>query len=121
MSDPVKETYWSDVGPGDDLTHPCGLDPIEFNVIIDQDPVEETTKGGLILIDQEKQKHQTTRGSIVAVSPLAFTYEEWPDGARKPAVGDRVAFAQHTGAFIDGQDGKKYRVVKDKDILAVLR
>jgi chaperonin GroES len=96
----------------------CGLRPVEFNVIVDQDPVEEKTKGGLILIDQDKQKHQTTRGTIVAVSPHAFNYAEWVDGP--PKVGDRVVFAQYGGTFIDGADDKKYRCLKDKDILAVL-
>jgi chaperonin GroES len=98
----------------------CGLRPIEFNVIVDQDPVEEKTRGGLILIDQEKQKHQTTRGTIVAVSPLAFNYADWPEGASPPKVGDRVVFAQYGGTFIDGADDKKYRCLKDKDVLAVL-
>lgn len=100
--------------------HPCGLRPKEFNVIVEQDPVEERTKGGLILIDQEKQKHQTTRGTIVAMSPAAFNYADWPDNDPPPRVGDRVAFVQYGGTFIDGADGNKYRVLKDKDIIAVL-
>jgi co-chaperonin GroES (HSP10) len=99
----------------------CGLMPIEFNVIVDQDPVKEMI-GSIIVPEMRKERdmHMETRGSIVAMSPLAFTYEEWPAGSRIPKVGDRVAFAQHAGAFIDGADGKKYRVLKDKDILAVL-
>ncbi len=103
--------------------HVCGLIPIEFNVIIDQNPVETKTTGGLHIPNevQEKRMHMETRGTIVAMSPLAFSYDEWPEGYRKPSVGAKVAFVQHTGAFIDGQDGKKYRVVKDKDIVAVLR
>ena len=103
------------------IAHPCGLrHSLEFNVIVEQDAVKDKTDGGLILIDQEKQKHQTTRGTIVAISPLAFSYAEWPEGTSPPKVGDRVAFAQYGGPFIDGQDEKKYRVLKDKDIVAVL-
>mgnify|MGYP006369001865 FL=1 len=112
---PAKDA-WPAIEP-----HPCGLEAWEFNVIIDQDPVQEKTAGGLILIDQEKQKHQTTRGTIIDMSPLAFTYGDWPDGFRKPAVGGRVAFAQYGGTFLDGEDGAKYRVVKDKDIIARVR
>lgn len=102
--------------------HPCGLKPIEFNVLIDPDPVEEKTAGGLWKPEerQEKDKFATSRGTIVAVSPLAFNYADWPDEADKPKPGDRVAFQQFGGTFIDGQDGKKYRICKDKDILAVL-
>jgi co-chaperonin GroES (HSP10) len=125
-ADPVTEFKYATVGiplPAEANNHPCGLDPVEFNVIIEQDAVEEVTKGGLHLPTQtqEKEKNMATRGTIVAVSPLAFTYDEWPEGSRKPGVGARVAFVQHAGAFIEGRDGKKYRVVKDKDIVAVLR
>jgi chaperonin GroES len=97
---------------------PCGLIPLEFNVIVEQDEVVEKTKGGLILIDQEKQKHQTTRGTVVALGSKAGS-EIWTED-QGVKVGDRVVFAQYGGTFIDGQDDKKYRVLKDKDIVAVL-
>jgi co-chaperonin GroES (HSP10) len=100
-----------------------GLQPIEYNVIIDQNPVEEKTSGGLIKPSEttEREKHLQTRGVIVAVSPMAFAFDDWPDGQEKPKPGDHVAFAQHAGAFIKGSDGREYRVVKDKDVVAVIR
>jgi co-chaperonin GroES (HSP10) len=70
---------------------------------------------------QEKEKHMAARGTIVAVSPMAFKFEDWPEGYRKPGVGARVAYVQHAGKLIEGQDGKEYRIITDKDVMAVLR
>ena len=100
-----------------------GIEPIEYNVLIDQDAVETKTKGGLIKPDEilERDKHGQTRGTIIAVSPMAFSFDDWPDGVAKPQPGDKVAIAKHSGVFITGNDGKEYRVVKDKDIVAVIK
>jgi len=59
------------------------------------------------------------KGVLVAISPLAFTYDDWK-GANPPKVGDEVLFAKYAGAVVDGKDGKKYRLTNDKDIAAVL-
>lgn len=93
----------------------------EFNVAIRQDAAEEKTKGGLILTADsvEKRKHSAVRGTIVALSPMAFNADIWPNSMERPEVGSRVIFAQHAGAFLQ-HEGEELRVVKDKDIIAVL-
>jgi co-chaperonin GroES (HSP10) len=93
------------------------IEPFEFNVLIRQDPAEEKTKGGLILIDQERQKNMATKGTIVSVAPMAFD-GIWPADKPAPAPGDRVLFMQHAGKLVDDGD---LRLVKDKDILARIR
>lgn len=100
-----------------------GIMPVEFNVLIKQAAVESKTKGGLMKPDEivEKEKHAQTRGVIVAVSPMAFNEDVWPIGVDKPKPGDHVAFARYSGTFIDGKDGVEYRVIKDKDIVAVVQ
>lgn len=104
------------------MENTSGITPVEFNVLVYQDPIEGKTKGGLMKPEEliEREKHAQTRGVIVAVSQLAFNADVWPEGIDKPAPGTKVAFARHAGTFIDGSDGKEYRVVKDKDIVAVL-
>ena len=99
-----------------------GIRPVEFNVLVMQEPVEAKTRGGLMKPDDliEREKFAQTRGVIVAVSPMAFNADVWPPGMDPPGPGARVAFARHAGTFIDGMDGKEYRVVKDKDIVAVI-
>jgi co-chaperonin GroES (HSP10) len=104
------------------MENTSGIQPIEFNVVLFQDPVQDRTPGGLMKPADtiEREKHSTTRGTIIAVSPLAFNEDIMPAGCVKPAPGDRVAIAKHAGTFIDGLDGKEYRIVKDKDVVAVL-
>lgn len=92
----------------------------EYNVLIEQDDTKD--KIGMILIPemaQERQRHAETHGRIAGLSPMAFTWDDWPDGAEKPKVGDRVMFAQFAGIFAE-VDGKRYRVIKDKDVIAVI-
>jgi len=109
--------------PKSKATH--GLTPVEYKVIVR--PVEETgtieLKGGFKLYKPdetvERDQHAAVEGELVAMSPLAFTYEQWPDGARKPRVGDTVVFARYSGNTIKGADGVEYRVMNDKDVIAI--
>lgn len=99
-----------------------GITPVEYNVLIKQDDVTEKTSGGVIMPDdyRDRQEHGSTKGVIVAVSPMAFNFEDWPTDQPKPSEGQRVVFGRHCGAFVEGNDGERYRVVKDKDVIAVI-
>lgn len=101
------------------LVDTSGITPLEFNVLLRQDDV--SAKQGLIYLpddEVDRRKHAQTRGTIIAVSPLAFNEDVFPCDMERPKPGDRVAFARHAGTFIEGTDGVEYRVVKDKDIVA---
>ena len=99
-----------------------GLMPTEYNVLVLPIEVEDKTKGGLYLPDKaiEKEEFGRVEGNLVAVSPLAFSYAEWPDGARKPQVGDRVMFSKYQATEYRGADAKKYWLMKDKSIAGIL-
>lgn len=99
-----------------------GILPTEYKVLIAPDAVEEVTKGGIIIPEasREKEQYAAMTGTLVASSPLAFAYDNWPSDARKPMPGDRVIYAKYSGAEVKGRDGKMYRLVNDKDIGAVL-
>ena len=99
-----------------------GIRPVQYMVIVQPDEVEKTTKGGIILPDTkvEKDEFQRMEGQLVAVSPMAFTFKDWPDGAPKPKVGDRVTFARYNATEITGRDGGKYWFMKDESILGVM-
>jgi len=100
-----------------------GLDPVEFNVLIAVDEAPSVTRGGIIIPEnaRESERLASMKGLLVEVSPLAFDYSDWPDGSRKPTPGDTVLFAKYGGILVDGDDGRQYRVCKDKDILAVYK
>lgn len=99
----------------------CPYRPMEFNVVVEIDSAEETTKGGIILLakTQDADKLAADEGTLVAVSPHAFTYAEWPDGALKPQIGDRVIVARYAGVLRE-KDGRNYRICKDKDLIAIV-
>lgn len=104
------------------MRNTSGIEPTEFNVLVLPDAVEERTAGGIIKPQDTREREQAAaiKGCIVAVSPLAFTYETWPDHARRPKAGDRVLIAKYAGLTVEGADGKHYRVLKDKDVAALL-
>jgi co-chaperonin GroES (HSP10) len=101
----------------------CPYQPVEFNVVVELDPVEEKTKGGIILPGEkvERDKLGAEEGTLVATSPLAFTYAspaEWGD-TPKPQVGQRVMLKRYDGVLRE-KDGRSYRIVPDKSIVAVI-
>lgn len=98
-----------------------GLFPVEYNVLICPEPIEE--KIGSIYrpsVTKDADEASQTRGRLVAVSPLAFNYDAWPEDARKPAVGDVVWFGKYAGTLIEGADKREYRLCKDKDVGAIV-
>ena len=108
--------------------HECrpGLRPTEYNVIVVPAPVA-ATMGALGVIHRTDQDIETEEmamqvGRIVAMSPLAFNYDEWKAHEElRPRVGDVVWFARYAGAHIEKAfDGRTYRMIKDKDIAAVI-
>jgi len=104
-----------------------GIECLEYKVLVR--PVEDTgmiqLKGGFQLYkpDQTKERDQNAsmEGDIYHVSPFAFSYEQWPEGANKPVNGDRVVFARYSGITVKGADGVDYRLMNDKDIVAIRR
>jgi chaperonin GroES len=100
---------------------PCPFQPTEFNVVVELDPAESKTPGGIILLDSktERDRLASDEGTLIAVSPHAFTYADWPEGARRPQLGDRILFPRYTGILRE-TDGRTFRVIKDKDVVAVI-
>lgn len=96
--------------------------PVEFNVVIAPEEVEEVTKAGIIIpgMAKEKEDAASMRGRLISASPLAFNYDTWPDGSRKPQPGDVVLFAKYAGVLFKGADEREYRACKDKDLIMVL-
>ena len=104
------------------MENKSGILPMEYNVLVYPQEVQRTTRGGLHLPDEtvERDGYARTEGILVAVSPLAFSYAEWPEGARKPRIGDRVMFARYNAHEVTGKDGQKYWLLKDQSISGII-
>ena len=103
------------------MTSKCDLIPMEFNVIVELEAPKDNKIGSIFIPESkvDRDKLEAEEGILVAVSPHAFSYAEWPEGSRQPAVGDRVLIARFAGVLRE-RDGRSLKIVKDKDIIAVV-
>ena len=85
------------------------LVPLGDRVVLKQVVAEETTKSGIVLPGQTKEKPQ--QAEVVAVGPKV---EEIV------AVGDKVIYAKFAGTEVE-LDGTTYLVMKQEDILAIIK
>jgi len=101
-----------------DGTNPSGIKPLEYGVLVKQIEVEARTKGGLILPDEQRDRQQWAeqRARVIAVSPDAFA-----EFNSRVEPGEMVIIAKHAGGVVKGDDGEEYRIIKDRDILGVMR
>ena len=91
------------------------LVPLGDRVVIKQLEAEETTKSGIVLPNQAKEKPQ--QAEVVAVGPGGMV-----DGKQvemQVKVGDKVIYSKYAGTEVK-LDGEEYIIVKQSDILAVV-
>lgn len=92
------------------------LYPLQDRVVVKLVEAEETTKSGIILTGAAKEKPQVAE--VVAVGPGI------PEGEHKVAmevqVGDKVITSKYAGTEVK-MDGEEYTIVKQSDILAIVK
>lgn len=101
------------------MSNDPGVLPVEYKCLVLPITVEEVTAGGIIMPSQVVDAEQiaATEGTLVAAGGMAF--DDWKD-ARKPQVGDKLLIAKYAGVTYKGRDKREYRILNDKDILAIL-
>ncbi len=100
-----------------------GIRPVEYNVIVATVSATEDKKIGSIFIPDDTSETLDLAmqvGRIIAQSPNAYDYANWADESLKPQIGQAVWFARYAGKDFTGIDGRQYRILKDKDIGAVI-
>lgn len=93
------------------------IKPLGDRLVVEPIEREETTPGGIVLPETAKEKPQ--EGKVVAAGPGRLT----DDGTRVPMevkVDDRVLYQKYAGTEFKIGD-KKYLVLSEKDILAILQ
>ena len=93
------------------------LRPLADRVIFEPLDKEETTPGGILLPETAKEKPQ--EGLVVAVGPGRWDEDGKKRVEMEVALNDKVVFAKYSGTEIKIDD-KKYLIMGEKDILAVL-
>lgn len=94
--------------------------PAGHRVLVKPDPVEEVSKGGIIIQHSNKGRVEEAQvtGTIVEVGPQAW--KDFSDGTPWAKVGDRVLFAKFGGYPIEIK-GEQHRVMNDEDITAIIQ
>ena len=87
-------------------------------MLVKPDPVEETTKGGIVIAETIRDSHGSAQntGTLLAAGPDAWREFK----GRWANVGDKVLFAKYGGLLIHGLDGEDYRLLNDEQITAVV-
>ena len=89
--------------------------PLADRVVIKMVEAEETTKSGIILTGNAKEKPQVAE--VVAVGPGGLV--DGKEVVMCVSVGDKVLTSKYAGTEVKC-DGVEYIVVKQSDILAVV-
>lgn len=93
--------------------------PLNKRVIVEPEAKEEVSKGGIVIPQTANQK-APTKGRVISISEDA-------DIRLKISPGDLVLFPKFAGTEIIipagkvGQKDRQLQVIKDEDILAVIR
>ena len=92
------------------------LVPLGDRVVIKQLVAEETTKSGIVIPGQNKEKPQ--QAEVVAVGPGGMV--DGKEVKMEVKVGDQVIYSKYAGTEVE-LDGEEYLVVKQNDILAIVK
>ena len=87
------------------------IKPLQDRVLIEPKEAEAKTAGGLYIPDTAKEKPQ--QGLVIAAGPGK------KDEPMEVAVGQTVLYGKYAGTEVSFE-GKKYLIVKQSDILAIL-
>ena len=89
--------------------------PLGDRVVLKQLEAEETTKSGIVLPGQAKEKPQ--QAEVIAVGPGGVV--DGKEVAMQVKVGDKVIYSKYAGTEVKlGED--KFIVVKQNDIVAIV-
>ena len=92
------------------------LVPLGDRVVLKQLEAEETTKSGIVLTGQAQEKPQ--QAEVIAVGPGGVV--DGKEVKMEVTVGDKVIYSKYSGTEVK-LDGEEYIIVKQSDILAIVK
>ena len=91
------------------------LKPLGDRVVIRNDEAEETSKGGLVLVNSAKEK--PVMAEVLEVGPGGHVDGKEIKMVVKP--GQKVIYSKYAGTEVK-LDGEEYIIVRQSDILAIV-
>ena len=92
------------------------LVPLNDRVVLKQLIAEETTKSGIVLPGQAKEKPQ--QAEVIAVGPGGLV--DGKEVKMEVKEGDKVIYSKYSGTEVEVDD-EKYVIVRQSDILAIVK
>ncbi len=92
------------------------LVPLGDRVVLKQLEAEETTKSGIVLPGQAQEKPQ--QAEVIAVGPGGMV--DGKEVKMEVAAGDKVIYSKYAGTEVK-MDGTEYIIIRQNDILAVVK
>ena len=94
------------------------IQPLADRIVVRPLDAQEVTKGGIVLPDTAKEKPQ--EGKIIAVGKGKYS----DSGSLQPLevkAGDRVLYGKYSGSEITTKDGEEFLIMREEDILAIIK
>ncbi len=91
------------------------LSPLGDRVVLKQLEAEETTKSGIVLPGQSKEKPQ--QAEVIAVGPGGVI--DGKEVTMQVKVGQKVIYSKYAGTEVK-LDDEEFIIVKQNDVLAVI-
>ena len=92
------------------------LKPLADRLVVEPTEQDEVTASGIYVPETAKEKPQ--EGKVVAAGP-GRKDDDWKRIPMDVETGDRVLYAKYAGTEVKLED-KKYLILKESDILAIL-
>ena len=92
------------------------LVPLSDRVVLKQLKAEEKTKSGIILASAAQEKPQ--EAEVIAVGPGGVV--DGKEVVMQVKVGDKAIYSKYAGTDVE-LEGEKYIIVKQNDILAIVK
>ena len=93
------------------------IQPLADRIMVEVLEAKEVTKGGIVLPDTAQEKPQEAK--VIAVGKGKVS-DEGKLIAPEVKAGDKVLFGKYSGTEIT-MDGKDYLILKEEDILAIVK
>lgn len=94
------------------------LKPLGDRVVVQPLEAENKSKGGIVLPDTAKEKPQ--EGKIIAVGKGKIL-DSGALQALEVKVGDKVLYGKYSGNEITTKDGQELLIMREDDILAIIK
>jgi len=93
------------------------IQPLADRIMVKVLEAKEVTKGGIVLPDTAKEKPQEAEVIAVGKGKISDEGKVIPPEVK---AGDKILFGKYSGTEIT-MDGKEYLILKEEDILAIVK